>query len=142
MSGVRSSTRSDARRWSELWSGWNLCARLTAEPRPWSVGALHGTVDDERLLTDWPYLLGDLVKRDLPGNQRAVLPDDWYARGHRIVRELDDLRILGVRYAQEVQNKRQPMIGLHECGAKLDALAAEILRLEADLRREFLATFE
>jgi hypothetical protein len=48
------------------------------------VVALHGNVDDERLFTDWPYLLGDLVKKDLPGNQRAVLPDDVYARGHRI----------------------------------------------------------
>jgi len=106
------------------------------------VAALHGNVDDERLLTDWPYLLGDLVKKDLSGSQRAVLPDDAYARGHRIVRELDSLRNLGVRYAQEVQAKRQPMVGLVECGAKLDALAAEISRLEADLRREFRATFE
>lgn len=62
------------------------------------MAAIHGDIDDERFLKEFPFLLGELVKEELPANQRAVLPNNVYARGHRIVRELDEVRILGVKY--------------------------------------------
>lgn len=106
------------------------------------MAAIRGDVEDEQFLKDFPYLLGDLVKKDLPANQRAVLPDHVYARGHRIVRELDDLRVLGVRYGQEARVKGKLMAGFEECSAKLDAIGKEISQLDTDLRKAFRETFE
>src|SRR4030042_940679 len=65
------------------------------------MSAIRGEVSHEDFLGRFPYLLGNLVKKDLPANQRAVLPDNVYARGHRIILEFDELQYLGVRYGQE-----------------------------------------
>jgi len=54
---------------------------------------------------------GELVKKDLPASQRAVLSDNVYARGHRIVRDIDELNYLGVKYGQEARVMGKPMVG-------------------------------
>jgi hypothetical protein len=107
-----------------------------------AMAAIQGNIEDEQLLREWPYLLGDLVKKDLPGNLRAILPDDTYERGHRIVRELDALCVLGVKYGQDARVMGRPMEGYQECSAKLDAIETQISQLETDLRKAFQATFE
>jgi len=106
------------------------------------MSAIRGEVSHEDFLKKFPYLLGDLVKRDLPANQRAVLPDNIYARGHRIVRELDELQYLGVRYGQEAKVMGKLMSGFQECSTKLDSIGKQISELETDLRRAFSKTFE
>jgi len=98
--------------------------------------------DEERFLKEFPYLLGDLTKKDLPGHQRAVLPQDIYVRGHRIVREIDELRTFGVQYGQEANLHGKPMAGFQECSARLSAIDNEITQLETDLRNAFTATFK
>jgi hypothetical protein len=105
------------------------------------MAAIHGTIDDERFLKEFPYLLGELVKKDLPANQRAVLPDDVYSRGHRIVRELDEICYLGVKYGQEARIKGKPLAGFQECSAKLNAISQQINDLETELGKEFRSTF-
>lgn len=104
--------------------------------------ALGGDFEHERFFKEFPYLLGDLIKMDLPADQRAVLPDDVYVRGHRIVRKLDELRGLGVKYGQEARVKGKLMAGFQECSAKLDIVGKEISQLEEDLRKAFNETFE
>ena len=106
------------------------------------MSALHGNFDHEKFLNEFPYLLGELVKKDLPANQRAVLPDKIYERGHKIVRDLDQLSYLGVKYGQEVTVMNKPMAGFRECSEKLDIIGKKILDLETDLREAFRRTFE
>jgi hypothetical protein len=53
--------------------------------------AIKGDFDHEIFLKEFPYLLRDLAKNDLPAAQRAVLPDNIYERGHRIVHDMDQL---------------------------------------------------
>jgi hypothetical protein len=106
------------------------------------MAAVRGEIEDEHLLKEWPNLLGVLVKKDLPGKLRAVLPDDTYERGHRIHGDLEELSYLGVKYGQEARVMGRPMAGYQECSAKLDAVQAQIWRLETDLRKAFQTTFE
>lgn len=106
------------------------------------MAAIQGHIEDEQLLREWPYLLGDLAKKDLSGNLRVVLPNDTYERGHRIVCELDALSGLGVKYGQEARRTGRPMAGYQECSAKLDAIGTQISQLETDLRKAYKATFE
>lgn len=106
------------------------------------MSAIRGEVNDDDFLKKFPYLLGELVKKDLPASQRAVLPDNFYARGNRIVNELDELRVLGVKYGQEARVMGKPMAGFQECSVKLDAIGKQISKLEADLREAFSRTFE
>ena len=106
------------------------------------MAAIRGDVDNEHFLKEFPYLLGELVKKDLPASQRAVLPDNVYARGHRIVRDIDELNYLGVKYGQEARVIGKPMVGFQECSGKLDAIGEQISELETDLREEFRRTFE
>ncbi len=106
------------------------------------MAAIHGDIDDERFLKEFPYLLGELVKKELPANQRAVLPDNVYAREHRIVRELDEVRILGVKYGQEARIMGRPLAGFQECSAKLNAISQQITNFETELREVFRQTFE
>lgn len=75
------------------------------------MAAIQGDVDDEHFLKEFPNLLGELVKKDLPASQRAVLSDNVYARGHRIVRDIDELNYLGVKYGQEARVMGKPMVG-------------------------------
>ncbi len=105
------------------------------------MAAIRGDIDDEHFLKEFPYLLGELVKKELPANQRAVLPDNVYTRGHRIVRALDEVRILGVKYGQEARVMGKPLAGFQECSAKLDAIGQQITELETDLREAFRRTF-
>ena len=106
------------------------------------MAAIRGEVEREILFKDFPYLLGDLKKLELTASQRAVLSDDVNARGHRIIQEFDELRILGVRYGEEARVKGLPMAGFQECSAKLDSIRREISQLETDLRKAFSGTFE
>jgi hypothetical protein len=85
--------------------------------------------------------LGELVKRELSAGQRAVLPDTVYERVHRIVRELDEVRILGVKYGQEARIKGRPLAGFQECSDKLDAIGKQIKDLEMELGGAFRRTF-
>jgi hypothetical protein len=77
--------------------------------------AIRGNVTPDQFSQEFPNLIGDLAKLDLPGSQRALLPDDAYARGHQIVREFDQLRQLGVKYSQIAAMKREPLPGFQEC---------------------------
>lgn len=106
------------------------------------MSAIRGEVGHEDFLEKFPYILGDLVKRDLPANQRAVLPDNIYARGHRIVHEFDELQYLGVKYGQEAKVMGKLMAGFQECSAKLDSIGKQIEELETDLKKAFSKTFE
>lgn len=106
------------------------------------MAAIQGNVDDEHFLKEFPYLLGELVKKDLLANQRAVLPDNVYARGHRIVRDIDELSYLGVKYCQKARNIGKPMAGFQECSSKLDSIGKQITEFETDLREAFRRTFE
>ena len=104
------------------------------------MAAIQGEIDDERFYKDFPNLIGVLAKQDLQANQRAVLPEDVYPRGLRIVKELDELYTLGVRYGQISRVKRKPMAGFQECSAKLEAVGKHISQLEADLRKSYIET--
>ncbi len=106
------------------------------------MSAIRGEVSHEDFLGRFPYLLGDLEKKDLPANQRAVLPDNVYARGHRIILEFDELQYLGVRYGQEAKVMGKVMAGFQECSAKLDTIGKQISELETDLKKAFSKTFE
>ena len=106
------------------------------------MSSIRGEVDDEDFQKKFPYLLGELVKRDLTGSQRAVLPQDVYARGHNIIRELEDLRCLGLKYGAQARVMGKPMSGFPECSAKLDAIKRQITELEDELRNEFKGTFK
>jgi hypothetical protein len=105
------------------------------------MAAIHGNIDDEQFLRDFPYLLGELVKKEIPANLRAVLPDGVHSRGHRIVRQIDEVRYLGVKYGQESRIKHKPLAGFQECSAKLDAIGQQISDLETELREEYRRTF-
>ena len=106
------------------------------------MAVISGDIDDEHFLERFPYLLGELVTRDLPANQRAVLPDGVYVRGHRIRRKLDEVRYLGVRHGQEAKLRGKPYTGFQECSDKLNAISQQIEGLETDLREAFRKTFE
>ena len=106
------------------------------------TAAINGDVDAEQFLSEFPHLVGDLAKKDMSGVLRAVLPEDAYTRGLEIVRSLDELRFLGVKYGQEARVKGRPMAGYQECSAVLDAIRQRITRLETDLRKGFSETFE
>jgi len=105
------------------------------------MSAIHGGFEHEKFLEEFPYLLGELVKKDIPAKQRAVLPDKVYSSGIRIVRELDDVRYLGVKYGQEATIKGKALAGFQECSDKLDMINKMIEELETDLRNEFQQTY-
>jgi hypothetical protein len=106
------------------------------------MAAIQGDFDHEKFLKDFPYLLGELGKKDLTANQRAVLPDDIYGRGHQIVREMDQLSYLSVKFGSEATVMGKPMAGFQECSNKLDAIRKQISELENDLQKAFQRTFE
>jgi hypothetical protein len=106
------------------------------------MSAIQGEVDNEQFLEQYPYLLGDLVKKELPGCLQAVLPKGSYARGQEIVRSLDDLQYLGIKHGEQARVMGKVMSGFQECSEKLDVLGKQIAALETDLRRTFLDTFE
>jgi hypothetical protein len=106
------------------------------------MSAIRGQVSDEDFLKRFPYLVGDLAKKDVPANQRAVLPDNVYARGHRIILEFEELQYLGVKYGQEARVMGRPMAGFQECSSKLDTIGKQISGLEADLKKAYGKTFE
>lgn len=103
------------------------------------AAAIHGDIDQETLSELWPNLGGEL--KDLPGHQRALLPDDIYPRGHHIVFEIKKLKNLAMRSAQSHSEDRPPA-GLEEGYPRLETVADNIKSLEDDLRKAYLATFE
>ena len=105
------------------------------------MAAIHGDFDHEKFLEEFPYLLAELIKKEIPAKQRAVLPDRVYPSGHRIIRELDEVRFLGVKYGQEATIKGKPLAGFQECSDKLDMINRMIEELETDLRNEFQQTY-
>lgn len=107
-----------------------------------TIAAIRAEIDSEHLFQEWPNLVGALAKKDLTAAQRALLPDGLYRRGHHIVRELEELRSLGVRHGQDASVMGKLMAGYTEISAKLDAIDAQMCQLEDDLRKEFLTTFE
>ena len=106
------------------------------------MSAIRGEVEPGDFLNTFPYLLGELVKKDLPASQRAVLPDNIFARGHHIIHELDDLRYLGVKYGEDARVMGKLMAGFEECSVKLNTIGKEIAGLETDMREAFRRTFE
>lgn len=106
------------------------------------MAAIQGNFDHEQFLKEFPYLLGELVKKDLPADQRAVLPDNIYERGHRIVHDMEQLIPLGVKFGQEASVMNKPMAGFQECSNILDTIHKQILELETDLQEAFRQTFE
>jgi hypothetical protein len=106
------------------------------------MAAIHGEFNHEDFFNQFPNLLSELVKYDIPANQRAVLPDEIYTRGQHIIRELDELRVLGVKFGQEAKYKSKPMAGFQECSDKLNIIGKQISELETSLRKEFRQTFE
>jgi hypothetical protein len=127
---------SEALEWIEPMRNAEMSASLLV------MAAIQGDFDHEKFLKDFPYLVGDLGKKDLSGGLRAVLPDDAYRRGHEIIRNLEDLRVLGVKYGQEARVKGKVMTGFKECSAKLGIIGKQITELETDLRKAFYKTFE
>lgn len=92
-------------------------------------------------MTAWPRLIDELAQHDIPKELRVLLPKGLYVRGNRVVRELDEVRTLAVRFGQEVKVRNLPLLGLQECGAKLDALAADVKQLDEDLAEMYRGTF-
>ena len=106
------------------------------------MNALQGEFEHEGFLSDYPYLAGELEKSDLSGVQRASLPHDFYSRGHRIVRDLDKLRYLGVKYGQSVKIGRKNPDGYKECTNLMNKISSEIDQLEDEIKASFHGTFE
>ena len=106
------------------------------------MAAISGDVDDRQLLKEWPNLLGVLSKKDVPEHLLAVLPEDPYLRGRRIIGKFDELCMLCVRSCQEPREEGKPIAGSDVCYAKLESLGAEITQFEKDLRKEFRKTFD
>ena len=106
------------------------------------MAAIQGDFDHEQFLEKFSRLLSELVKKDVPADQRAVLPDNIYDRGYRIVCDMDRLSCLGVRFGQEAMAKGKRMAGFKECSEKLDTIHKQILELETDLREAFRRTFD
>lgn len=105
------------------------------------VSLLRGEIDVEAFHRDFPQLSAELAKRDPRADQRAVLPDEIYQAGHRIVYALDDLRLTAVRHSAEAWTSGPFMAGYPECEAKLKSLNEDITSLEDRLRRAFRQSF-
>lgn len=103
---------------------------------------LQGDMDQEEFMERWPYLLGELKKYEIPARLRVLLPSELYVQSIRIVQCLDEIRTAGVRYGQEAKLRKKPFLGLHECYAKLDTLAAEVEKLAEDLAGMYRSTFD
>ena len=106
------------------------------------MAAIRGDFDHEHFIKEFPYLLGELVKKDLQASHRAVLFDNIYERGHQIVRDMDQLSYLGVKFGQEATVMGKPMSGFRECSNKLETIRKQISELENNLREAFRGTFE
>ncbi len=106
------------------------------------MAAIQGDFEHERFMVDYPNLVLELAKSDLTGVQRASLPSDFYARGHEIIRDLEKLRILGVKCGQEVKIGRSDPNGYKECMETMSRVSKSIEELESELKRVFLDTLE
>jgi hypothetical protein len=102
---------------------------------------LHRATDQEDLFKNWPDLLSDLTRLDVPARFRVLLPGDFYARGLSIVRGLDDLRLDAVRFQQEIQIQTQAP-AFQKCLDRLEELGDQVKVLRDRLTEEYEATFK
>ena len=104
--------------------------------------AIRGDIEEERFSKDYPNLLLEFTEMDLPGDQRAVLPEGVYARGIKVIQNIDELRYLGLRFGQEARIRKGTFPGLKESSEKMGEIDSMITDLETDLRVAFRMTFE
>lgn len=103
---------------------------------------LQFELEDEEFLTCFPNLVSELAKMDPPADLRILLPADAYSDGIRILRGFDEVRTEAIRWGQRARMERKPMLGLHECGQKLDALGKQLDSLREKLKQAYLGTYE
>jgi len=103
---------------------------------------LQFNLEDEEFLMRFPNLVSELAKMDVPADLRLLLPANVYPDGIRILRGFDDVRTEAIGWGQRARVERKPMLGLQECGQKLDALHAQIDVLREKLTQAYLATFK
>lgn len=102
---------------------------------------LHRTTDQENLFKNWPDLLSDLTRLDVPARFRVLLPGDFYIKAQSIVRGLDDLRLDAVRFHQEIQIHTQAS-AFQKCLDRLEKLDDQVEILRDRLIEEYEATFK
>lgn len=98
--------------------------------------------DREQPLTAHSKLILELAQIDVPSELRLLLPSDLYSDGHRLLGKFSEVCTDAIRMAQRVQAEHRRMIGLEECGQKLDELQKQIDGLREKLKQAYLATFE
>ena len=98
--------------------------------------------DDEEFSRAFPNLLGDLARLDLSPGARILLPQGAYEEGHKIVAGLEEVHRDAIGWFQRAKLEHKPMLGLQECGKKLDAVDARTRRLREMLTEAYRDTFE
>ena len=106
-----------------------------------ATSGLRGEFDHTEFMKKWPYLLGDLEEHDIPIELRVLLPNSLYHKGHRIVRAMEELKLLGIRLGQEIQHRGVAAERFNECCSKCDEIDALIEDLRRELKAEYLATY-
>lgn len=103
---------------------------------------LQFTLEYEEFYLRFPHLIADLAKMDLPADLRLLLPPRVYAEGHQIVRAFDEVHTQAILLGQRAKLEGKPMLGLKECGEKLDAIGRQIEGFREKLSQAYLATFD
>jgi hypothetical protein len=105
--------------------------------------ALHGDIEHEKLLEDWPRLLDTLARQDLPANLRVVAPGDTYTRGHQIWQVVERLMPPTVKLLQEARNgwTDRAMVTFRDLSRDLEVLHEHIAQLEQELQKAYRQTF-
>jgi hypothetical protein len=123
--------------------GWLDPMDLALSTASMSVTSLlQLNLEHQEFRTQYPHLVSDLAKMDVPPDLRLLLPASVYSDGHRILRAFEEIRTAAIRWGQEARMEKQPMLGLHECGPKIDALRTQIAALREKLEQAYLATYE
>lgn len=107
------------------------------------VGALlQLDMTDEKFLMTYPALTSTLAKRDATPEQRVLLPEDIYAAGHLILREMEELQHVAIRHAQETRLHNNPTPGHAECWAIIDKMREQHNGLRERLHKLYLETYD